>query len=94
MYLARYSFDGDPDALEPAYRRLQAGYPPDLLELQVAVRRADGLDVYDACPDEATFRTFSVSAEFRAATSDAGLPAPRIDGLGEVVAASLKQPVG
>jgi hypothetical protein len=94
MYLGHYAFDGDPTLLEAAYRRLTAAYPPGLLDLQVAVRRDDGLDVYDACPDADTFRTFSASAEFRDALSGAGLPAPRVTGLGEVVTALLRQPVG
>jgi hypothetical protein len=94
MYLARYRFDGNPDALEAAHRQLLAGFPTDLLDLHIAVRRADGLDVYDSCPGEADFHAFSVSAEFNAALSNAGLPAPRVEGIGEIVAASLKQPVG
>ena len=94
MYLARYAFDGDPDTLEAAYRQLKSAYPSELMDLQIAVRRPDGLDVYDACPNEAEFRGFSVSPEFRGALTSAGLPAPRIDGLGEIVSATLKQPVG
>jgi hypothetical protein len=94
MYLGRYAFDGDPTLLEAAYRRLLASYPPDTLELQVAVIRPHGLDVYDACPDEATFASFSASPEFHAALSRAGLPTPRVSDLGQVVNALLKQPVG
>jgi hypothetical protein len=94
MFLGQYAFDGDPVALAAAYRTLLANFPPDSLDLRVTLARAEGLLVYDACPDEQTFRAFSVSGEFRAALSAAGLPAPRVAGLGEVVHASLKQPVG
>jgi hypothetical protein len=93
MYLARYAFDGDPTLLEAGYRRLAASFPPDALELHVALLRPDGLDVYDACPNAAESARFSGSAEFRTAVSDAGLPEPRIDGLGDVINALLKQPV-
>jgi hypothetical protein len=94
MYLARYAFDGDPTLLEAAYRRLAAQFPPETLALHLALLRADGIDVYDACPDVETFRAFSVSAQFRAAVAAAGLPAPRVDGLGPVVSAVLHHPVG
>lgn len=94
MYLSRYSFDGDPDDLTEAYLRLADMLPADSIDLRVVVRRADGLDVYDACPDEATFRAFSVSAEFHGALTSAGFPAPTINGLGDVVSAGMKQPVG
>jgi hypothetical protein len=83
MYLARYAFDGDPTGLESGYRVL-AGRLGDAIALQVAVRRRDGFDVYDTCPSEAEFVAFSGSDAFRAALTGAGLPTPRIDGLGEI----------
>jgi len=94
MYLGHYAFDGDPELLEAAHRRMIAGYPPDSIDLHVAVVRADGLDVYDSCPDEPTFRDFVGGDTFRAALAAAGLPTPRAEGLGRVVNALLKQPVG
>jgi len=94
MYLGHYAFDGDPTLLEAAYRRLMAMTPTDNLELHVVVVRPDGLDIYDSCPDEATFTTFNSSREFAQALEASGLPAPRITGLGEVVSASVRQPVG
>ena len=94
MYLARYRFAGHPDELESAYQRLSASFPPDTLDLRIAVRHVDGLDVYDACPDEETFRSFSVSAQFHGVLTNAGLPTPQIDGIGDIVAATLNQPVG
>jgi hypothetical protein len=95
MYLGRYAFDGDPTLLEAAYRRLAAAaYPPGSLDLHVVVVRGDGLDVYDACPDAETLAGFSASDEFRGALAAAGLPTPRVAGLGEVLTATLKQPVG
>jgi hypothetical protein len=94
MYLGHYAFDGDPTLLEAAYRRLSAGIPPENLELHVVVTRADGLDIYDACPDEAEFTAFHTSPEFDALRESSGLPAPRVTGLGHVVTALVKQPVG
>jgi hypothetical protein len=84
VYLARYAFDGDPAELEAGYRSLLANLG-DAIQLQLAVRRRDGIDVYDACPNEAEFVAFTTNAEFRSALTGAGLPAPRIDGLGDIV---------
>lgn len=83
MYLSRYAFDGDPADLEARYLRLAAGFG-DAIQLQVAVRRRDGIDVYDTCPTEAEFVAYSSSTEFRSALAGAGLPMPRVDGLGEI----------
>lgn len=83
MYLAAYHFEGDIDALLAAYHRMMAGFPADAISLHVAVRGREGLTVYDACPDEATFRAFSTSPEFRESLTAAGLPAPHIEPLGE-----------
>jgi hypothetical protein len=94
MYLGHYAFDGDPTLLEAAYRRLMAMTPTDNLELHVVVVRPDGLDIYDSCPDEATFTAFTSSSEFADSVAASGLPEPRITGLGEVVSASVRQPVG
>ena len=96
MYLARYAFDGDPAELEAGYRSLLANLGDGIL-LQLAVRRRDGIDVYDTCPNEAEFVAFTTNAELRSALAGAGLPAPRIDGLGEIVNlvdAAARQPAG
>jgi hypothetical protein len=91
MYLARYAFDGDPAELEAGHRRMLARYPADPAGLHFAIRRVGGLDVYDACPDAETFQAFSTSSQFADALSGAGLPRPRIEGLGEVVDAQLNK---
>jgi hypothetical protein len=94
MYLGHYAFDGDPTLLEAAYRRLSASIPSENLTLHVVVVRDDGLDIYDSCPDEATFVEFSTSPEFDSLRESSGLPAPRVTGLGEVVHALVREPVG
>ena len=94
MYLGHYAFDGDPTLLEAAYRRLMTVIPSDNIELHVVVVRDEGLDIFDACPDEATFTAFHTGGEFAAALRSSGLPAPRVSGLGDVVSAAIKEPVG
>jgi hypothetical protein len=94
MYLGHYAFDGDPTLLEAAYRRLMAMTPTDNLELHVVVVRPDGLDIYDSCPDEATFTAFRASDEFAAALAASGMPTPRVNGIGEIVHAQVREPVG
>jgi hypothetical protein len=84
MYLSKYSFTGDPDEVEVGYRRLVERYA-DEIEMQVAVRRPDGLDIYDSCPTREEFVAFSTGAEFRAAVAAAGLAQPEITELGDVV---------
>jgi hypothetical protein len=84
MFLTRYDFDGDPDAMLAGHERLFATYPPEILDFHFVIRRPDGISVYDACPDEATARSFAASSEFTAAVTAGGLPLPRIEYLGEV----------
>jgi hypothetical protein len=94
MFLGSYDFDGDPAGLLPAYERLLAQYPPDGLDLHVCVIREGGITVYDACPSRADFDGFLASGEFHAAVAAAGLPVPRVSGLGEVHRARIRQPAG
>ena len=89
MFLGAYHFDGESSRLLPAYRRLLDGYPPDQLDLHICLVRDGGITVYDACPSEDVFTDFSTGAEFAAAVSAAGLPAPRVEPLGEVATARL-----
>lgn len=93
MFLGAYHFEGDPADLLPAYRRLVEGFPPDAFDLHMCVVRDRGVTVYDACPSASVFAEFSRSAQFGAAVSAAGLPAPRVEPLGNVHAARLRHPV-
>ena len=94
MFLGAFHLDGEPQALLPAYERLMQTYPPDSLDLHVSVQREHGLTVYDACPSRADFEAFTTSSEFRAALAAAGLPEPRIEAIGDVHIAHLREPVG
>lgn len=84
MFLSAYHFDGDGPALLAAYERLMARMPADAIDLHVCVLREGGVTLFDACPSRAAFEEFSQGGEFRAALAAAGLPAPRIEPLGEV----------
>ena len=90
MFLGAYHFDGDPAVLMSGYRRLMAGSPPDSSDLHVCVEHVDGITVFDACPSREVFAGFSTGVEFRMAIADAGLPAPRVEPLGEVRTARLR----
>ena len=94
MFLGAFHFDGNQDELLAAYGRLMQTYPPDSLELHVCIHRDQGITVYDACPSRPDFEAFTGGSEFRTALSAAGLPEPRIDPLGEVYAAHIRQTVG
>jgi hypothetical protein len=59
--------------------------------LHVCIQREDGVTVYDSCPSHADFVAFSTSTEFAAAVAAAGLPAPRIEALGEVYDTHVRQ---
>ena len=93
MFLSSYTFEGDPTALVAGYERMRAAFPADALELQVCVSTDSGLVVYDACPDREAFEAFSTSEDLAAALSAAGLPSPRIEPLGDVHAAILRETV-
>jgi hypothetical protein len=49
--------------------------------------------VFDACPTKAIHEEFTTSDAFRGAIAAAGLPAPRIEGLGDVQVAHLRHEV-
>jgi hypothetical protein len=84
MYLNCYTFVGDPAELTPAYDRLAATIPAEVIELQVCVVGADRITVLDACPTREIAEAFAASPEFRQAVTTAGLPHPTVVGLGEV----------
>jgi hypothetical protein len=93
LYLGAAHFDGDPGELLPAYHRLLEQFGIDNLDVHLCVARDDGLTVFDACPGKAVYDEFTTSDMFRDAVAAAGLPAPRIEGLGDVQVAHLRQEV-
>ena len=68
-------------------------FPPNSLDLHVAVTSDAGLTVFDACPDLATHTAFVASPEFLGTLDRVGLPRPRIDVLGDVHFATMNQSV-
>jgi hypothetical protein len=90
MFLGVYHFDGDTTALLACYDRLLALFPPNSFDFHACVQRADGISVYDACPDRPTFEQFSSGPEFRDTIRSVGLPSPRVEQLGEVYAARAR----
>lgn len=94
LYLGALHFDGDPEELLPAYRRLLERFPPETLSLHVCVRRSGGLTVFDACPAKEIFAEFTSGDAFRGAVAEAGLPGPRVEPLGDVQVARLLKEVG
>jgi hypothetical protein len=93
MFLGAYHFDGDPAVLLAAYRQLMQGFPPEAIDLHVCVERAGGITVFDACPSQEVFAAFSTGPDFAGALRAAGLPEPRVEQLGTVLAARLRQVV-
>jgi hypothetical protein len=90
VFLGAYHFDGEPDELLAAYGRLMRSVPAGATDLHVCVERVDGITVFDACPSHETFAAFSTGPDFRIAVEAAGLPAPRVEALGDVRAARLR----
>jgi len=84
MYLSVYHFDGDSTDLLARYDRMVANFPDEALLLHACVATADGISVYDSCPDIEAHAEFITSDAWLNALSDAGLPTPRIVGLGDV----------
>ena len=80
MHLGIYEFDGTPDDLIPAYDRLMKSIPEGNTAWHLCAVRADGITIYDTCPSQAVFESFSTSPGFQAAIAAAGLPEPRITG--------------
>ena len=93
MILSTYTFDGDPEALLEGHRKMMELFPPDALDLHLAVATPSGVVVFDSCPDLATHEAFVVSPEFLGTLDQAGLPRPRIDIVGEVHYATMNQSV-
>jgi hypothetical protein len=93
MFLSAYHFDGPTDELLPAYGRLQVSFPPDSVELQICIAREGGITIYDACPSRTVFEDFHRSPEFLSTVADVGLPVPRVEPLGDVENAYLREAV-
>jgi hypothetical protein len=93
LYLGAAHFDGDPGELLPAYHRLLERFGIDHLDVHLCVVGDHGLTVFDACPGRAVYEEFTTSDMFREAVAAAGLPAPRIEGLGDIRVAHLRQEV-
>jgi hypothetical protein len=93
LYLGAMHFDGDPGELLPAYHRMLERFGIDTLDVHLCIVREDGLTVFDACPSKAVHQEFTTSDMFRGAVSAAGLPAPRIEGLGDVQVAHLSHEI-
>ena len=94
MFLGAYHFDGDTPTLLDGYDRLLAQFPPGVLQLNVCVALDHGMTVFAACPSRQAFGGVSQSAEFLAAIAAAGLPAPRVEPLGEVHATIVAETNG
>ena len=93
LYLAAFHFAGDSGELLRGYHRLLEQFPIDALDVHLCITHANGLTVFDACPTKAIHEQFTKSDTFLDAVAGAGLPAPRIDGLGDVQVARLRDEV-
>lgn len=94
MYLSIYFFDGDPQALAAAHRRMVAEhYPASTLLLHALVRTTTGVAILDACPSREVHDAFAASVEFRGTLAAVGLPEPRIQPLGDVEWLHVADPV-
>ena len=81
MHLGIYEFAGDPTELLPAYDRLMEALQPGNVTWHLCAVRADGITIFDTCPSEAVFQSFSANPGFHDAVAKAGLPEPSITGL-------------
>jgi hypothetical protein len=93
MFFGAYHFAGSPATLLPAYHELMKTYPPGGPAVHACVVGEDGITVFDACPSRSDFEQFTRSEYFSTWLAEAGLPAPRIEALGEVHAAIINQVV-
>ena len=67
--------------------------PIDALDVHLCITHDNGLTIFDACPTKAIHEQFTKSDMFLDAVTGAGLPAPRVEGLGDVQAAHLREEV-
>ena len=93
MYLGAAHFDGDPGELLPAYHRMLDKFGLETLDVHLCITRDGGLTVFDACPTKQIYEEFTRSETFLGAIAEAGLPAPRVSGLGDIQVAHVRQAV-
>ena len=93
MYLGAAYFDGDPDELLPAYQRMLEKFGLETLDVHLCITRDGGLTVFDACPTKQIYEEFTRSETFLGAIAEAGLPAPRVSGLGDIQVAHVRQAI-
>jgi hypothetical protein len=93
MYLGVVYFDGDPGELLPAYLRMLEKAGLEALDVHLCITRDDGLTVFDACPTKEIYEEFTGSETFLGAIAEAGLPAPRVSGLGDLQVAHVRQAI-
>ena len=93
MYLGAAYFDGDPGELLPAYQRMLEKFGLDALDVHLCITTDAGLTVFDACPTREIYEEFTSGETFLGAIAEAGLPAPRVSGLGDIQVAHVRQTV-
>ncbi len=93
VYLGAVHFDGDPGQLLQGYDRMLERFGIENLDVHLCIVREDGLTVFDACPTRADYEQFTRGDMFRGAVTSAGLPSPRIEGLGGVRVAHLSKEI-
>ncbi len=75
MHLGIYEFTGNPKELLAGYDRLMTAIPQGNVSWHLCAVREDGITIYDTCPSEAVFESFSTNPGFHEAIANAGLPA-------------------
>ena len=93
MYLGAVYFDGDPGELLPAYHRMLEKFGLETLDVHLCITTDAGLTVFDACPTREIYEEFTRSETFLGAIAEAGLPAPRVSGLGNIQVAHVRQAI-
>ena len=93
MYLGAAYFDGDPGELLPAYQRMLDKFGLEALDVHLRITTDAGLTVFDACPTREIYEEFIRSETFLGAIAEAGLPEPRVSGLGDVQVAHVRQAI-
>jgi hypothetical protein len=93
QYLGAVYFDGDPGELLPAYQRMLEKFGLEALDVHLCITSDAGLAVFDACPTREIYEEFIRSETFLDAIAEAGLPVPRVSGLGNIQVAHVRQAI-